>query len=221
MTRLNVNVDLHDLKKMKVYDKDDQEAGRIIDFCITNDYRVSKFILGGSRIEEIKERIGLSPDDDPVISMDCIEEVNLHQKKIRINLSCNELPNKLQENAFTSSETLFSEIKNTTVKSTDGEKIGRVIDALFTEDNDVSFILGDNVFVEFLERTGLTGNYDLLLPKQFIKHRDDNEIVIDKSKDQLKTLLDNKEIRHKTIDYSQLNKDQITANFYKYKHTGI
>ena len=153
MTRLNVNVDLQDLSKMKVYDKENKEAGRIIDFCITEDYRVSKFILGGSRIEEIKERIGLKPDDDPIISMDCIEEVNLHQKKIRINLSCSELPNKLQENAFTSNETLYSEIKNTMVKSIDGEKIGRVVDALFTEDNDVSFILGDSVLVEFLERT--------------------------------------------------------------------
>lgn len=221
MTKLNVNVDLQDLSRMKVYDKDDKEAGRIIDFCITNDYRVSKFILGGSRLEEIKERIGLKPDDDPVISMSCIEEVNLDEKKIRINLSCNELPNKLQENAFTSGETLFSEIKNTTVKSTDGEKIGRVVDALFTEDNDVSFILGDSVFVEFLEKIGLTGNYDLLLPKQYIKHRADNEIIIDKSKDQLKTLLDNKEIKYKPIDYNQLNKDQITSQFFKYKHTSV
>lgn len=218
---LNVNIDLHDLSKLKVYDKDEIEAGRIIDFCFTDNYKVSKFILGGSKLEEIKERVGLKVDDDPVISMDCIEEVNLKEKKIRINLSCDELPNKLQKNAFTSDETLFSEIKNITVKSTDGTKIGRVIDALFTEDNDVSFILGENMFVEFLERTGLTGNYDLLLPKQYIKHRDDNEIIIDKSKDQLKTLLDNKEIQYKTIDYNQLNKDQITSQFFRYKHIGI
>jgi sporulation protein YlmC with PRC-barrel domain len=221
MTRLNVNIDLQDLSKMKVYDKDDTEAGKIIDFCVTDDYRVSKFILGGSRIEEIKEKIGLKADDDPVISMDCIEEVNLRENKIRINLSCSELPNKLQENAFTDNETLFSSIRNTMVKSTDGTKIGRVIDALFTEDNDVSFILGDNPFVEFLEKIGLAGNYDLLLPKQYIKQRDENEITIDKSKDQLKSLLDNKEIKYKSFDYNQLNKDQITSQFFRYKHSGI
>ena len=107
MTKLNVNIDLQDISKMKIYDKDGVEAGRIIDFCVTDDHRVSKFILGGSRVEEIKERLGMKADDDPVISMDCIEEVNLEEKKIIINLSCSELPNKLQEDVFESDETLF------------------------------------------------------------------------------------------------------------------
>lgn len=219
MELLGQNIDLAALKDWKVVDKDNKSVGRIIDFAMSKDYKLTKFILGGSLFEEFIERIGIKTDDDPVISLENISGLDKSKKVLKLDISSNDLPSKLHENAFTKDEMVFSKISKTKVYCKDNTHIGNVVDAIFSEENDVSLILGENSVVEFLERVGLTGNYDLLVPSKYVEKQDETGFYISKSKSDLVVLLDNEEVPEETVNYERLKKEQIRQEILKYKGT--
>lgn len=179
------------LKEFKVADTNGDIIGQPIDivFDTTTDV-LTKLIIGGSFIEELKERIGLKPDDDPVVSVDTIESVE--EAIIKLNVSKEKLGNKLQKGIFSKEETIFSEVQKFTVEAADGEKLGRFIDAVIHIDNTLSFIIGDSMFREFLERVGFTPDFDLLVPCTQIKqiNPDTRKVVLSVNRDLLLTTLD-------------------------------
>jgi ribosomal protein S18 acetylase RimI-like enzyme len=65
----------------------------------------------------------------------------------------------------------FSKIINKKVIDSNGEKIGRIIDAIIHIDYKVSFILGGSYFVEILEDLGVIPNLDIFLPTNTIINR--------------------------------------------------
>lgn len=204
MEEFRVKIDFSYLKKFKVMDKNNNEVGKVIDFSFNKNYNPTKFILGGSLIEELREDLGLKPDDDPIVPVNLINKIDMNEKKAYLSVDKKELKNKLDREALPPTDKLFSQITKCDVYSKDDQKLGKVVDALFSPNDDVSFVLGDSKFVEFLENVGLLGNYDLLLPSKHITEMNmPNQIKIDQSKHDLTVLLNNEKIGEKEIETSK------------------
>ncbi len=182
---------LSELKKYRVIDSNGNEVGNPIDvvFDIKKDL-ATKLVLGGSFIEELKEKLGLKPDDDPVVSLTHIDKVQ--NKIIKLNVTAEDLPNKLETDAISKNEQMFSQIKNFVIVDTEGNEIGRPIDIIIHSDNGISFIIGDSIFQEFLEKIGFTPDFDLLLPFHDVQFIDtpSKKIKIKSKKEHLQTILD-------------------------------
>jgi len=164
---VSISTEFRDLHKYEVFDSNNVKIGNIIDIVLrAEDCSMTKIILGGSMLEELKEKFKLKADDDPIVPVDLISRQD--GKKLYLSVSSNELPNKLQEGAIALGESQFSKFKKTPVISKDGEKLGQIIDGILHSDNKVSFILGDSPLTEFAERIGLTPDVDLLVPNQYI-----------------------------------------------------
>ena len=94
---------------------------------------------------------------------------------------------------------MFSQLCKYDVVSNKGDRIGKIVDALLAKDGSISFVLGERALVEFFEKVGLIGNYDLLIPPKCIAEIQDQEVRITSSKEELKLLLNNEEISNKEI----------------------
>ncbi|MHA2091445.1 MAG: hypothetical protein ACW98K_11345 [Candidatus Kariarchaeaceae archaeon] len=200
MATLGIQTDFGQLRKVKVIDVDGIDVGKVIDFVVDQDFKLSKFILGGSFIEELKERIGLKVDDDPVVSLESIDQTGTPVvNQVQLTIKAEELSNKLDPKAIGSDEYVFSQLSKYDVVSNKGDRIGKIVDALLAKDGLTSFVLGERALVEFFERVGLIGNYDLLIPPKCIAKIQDQEIRITSSKEELKLLLNNEEIGNKEI----------------------
>ncbi|MHA1220908.1 MAG: hypothetical protein ACTSQB_04175, partial [Candidatus Heimdallarchaeota archaeon] len=66
---------ISEMRKKIVISKDDLKIGRIIDVVFDSDYNLHSFIIGGSRLEELKEFLGFIDDVDPVIPVASIQEI--------------------------------------------------------------------------------------------------------------------------------------------------
>ncbi len=180
-----------DLRKFTVVDRNGSEVGKPIDIVFETDTDVlTKLILGGSFIEELKEKLGFKEDDDPVVPVETIKGVD--NQIITLNVSKEDLGNKLEKGVFENNELLFSAVSRYTVHASDDEKLGRFIDAIIHVDNSLSFIIGDSMFKEFLEKVGLTPDFDLLVPCTQIKDIDPNskKVTLSVTREMLLTTLD-------------------------------
>ena len=180
-----------DLRKFTVVDRNGSEVGKPIDIVFETDTDVlTKMILGGSFIEELKEKLGFKEDDDPVVPVETIKGVD--NQIITLNVSKEDLGNKLEKGVFENNELLFSAVSRYTVHASDDEKLGRFIDAIIHVDNSLSFIIGDSMFKEFLEKVGLTPDLELLVPCTQIKDIDPNskKVTLSVTREMLLTTLD-------------------------------
>ncbi len=212
-------IDFNNLRRRNIQDEENEDIGRIIDFVLTKDYQLSKFILGGSKLEEFKERIGLKIDDDPVVSVNLIEEPKEadNYSSYKINDKGENLLHKLQEGAIKETELIYSNLSKLPVHSNDGQSVGRIVDAIFCEDSTVCFVIGENPLIEFLEKIGLLGNYDLLLPTSEISEINEKNIIIKKSKEELRVLLNNQEHNHiKVADYKTTQIAKLKSGVTRY-----
>ncbi len=221
MPKLGNRTDFTDLKNRKVFGSKDQEVGRIIDFVVNDKFEVTKLILGGSRIEELRERIGLKPDDDPVLPVEQLGEPT-SEGNYKLSHDGDKLQSKLEEGVISKNEYMFSNLRKLDVKSNDNNSIGKIVDAIFCEDDSICFVLGDSRFVEFLERIGIAGNYDLLLPASEISKIEDDKIVINKTKDELKIILDNQDVQGiKVNDYKAAKIAELQSGVTRYKYATL
>ncbi|MCY3410183.1 MAG: hypothetical protein INQ03_00975 [Candidatus Heimdallarchaeota archaeon] len=221
MEKLGFTIDFTNLKKWKVVDKNGMKAGKVIDFAINKDYNLTKFVLGGSFFEELSEKMKIKPDDDPVVSLADINSVDVDKKLIKLSISTDDFISKLEKSSFDAGEITFSELSKRRIKGSCGTTIGTPVDALIDIENKTSIIIGENRFIEFMEKIGLTGNYDLLLPSKYVENMNDEIIQISKTKEELKILLNNAEVKNKSIvDYSQLKKDKVSSEIQRYTRYG-
>ncbi len=205
-----------ELKKMQVGDSKGHGIGNPIDFAFTKDYKISKFIIGGSMFEELAEKIGLKKDDDPVVSLDLIKDIK--GNKIILKDESKDLPHKLQTSSFSDKESLFSKYRNLPVFTKNGEKVGRVMDAVLHVDNGISFIIGDSAFVEFAEKIGLTPDVDFMFTPKEISKMDSKGIHLNETKEGLQELLNGIDI-NKALMSKQASKvasDQLMNMRYYY-----
>ena len=185
---ISVATELRDLKHYDVYDSNNEKIGNIIDVVFkTGDCSVTKFVIGGSRFEELKEKLGLKPDDDPIVPLDLVEKKD--GKKIFLSVPASELKNKLQEEAIALDEVIFEKFKGKEVISKDGNMVGRVITGIVHSDNKLNFILGDSPVKEFAERIGLTPDIDILVPNHYVAGYKGEKLMLSVGKEDLITTL--------------------------------
>ncbi|MHA2251144.1 MAG: PRC-barrel domain-containing protein [Candidatus Kariarchaeaceae archaeon] len=210
MSILGIQTDFGKLKKFKVFDSDDNEIGSVIDIVFDNQFNLSKFILGGSFIEELKEKIGLKADDDPVVPINTISgRSGGKENQLKLKIQGEDLYSKLDPKAISKDEYVYSKLSKYQVLSKNGEKLGKIVDALIDKNDLVSFVLGDSSLVEFLERIGLMGDYDLLVPPSCISSIKEKSIK--------KLLLKNEEIKnHEILNYSTIAKTKGQAHVSRY-----
>ncbi|MFW9920329.1 MAG: PRC-barrel domain-containing protein [Candidatus Thorarchaeota archaeon] len=173
------------LMNKKVIDSSNKEAGQVNDFIITfaeNKVALKSIVLGGGRIEEFMESIGLKPDIDPVFQMDCISQIT---EDVVLITDVESLKTTLDEGTITEHDMRLSEFSKLPIIDSDGMKVGRAIDIWFDLDGAPWLVASGGSFEEFLEKIGIQPDLDLLIPMPFIQHITKNEIKLKYTKFQL------------------------------------
>jgi len=177
------------IKGSDVQDNNGMKIGNLQDACfrhVENGLELTKFIIGGSMIEEILEDIGLRPDVDPVFPIANIKGVS--PKGIRLNVTKDKLKSTtLDTDAIEADEFRLSSLGKFKIVDSNGESIGNIIDITFSR-NAFQFIIGDGFIKELAEDLGLLSDVDLLLENSFISdfNIDTKTIKLNKGKLALK-----------------------------------
>ncbi len=169
----------------KVIDAKNKEAGTVNDFIITyadDTIKLKSIVLGGGRIEEFLESIGLRPDIDPVFQLDCISQIT--QDAVIIEDADN-LKTTLDEGTITEKDMRLSELSKLKIIDSEGMDTGKVSDIWFDIDGSPWLVAGGNPFAELLERIGVLPDLDVLIPMEFIEKLDKDGIRLKYTKFQL------------------------------------
>jgi sporulation protein YlmC with PRC-barrel domain len=176
------------LQKSDVVDLNGDVIGRINDLTFTFDgkFKLSKFILAGSKFEEFLESIKVRPDNDPVFHASMIKSVS---DRIHLDTTKNSLKTTLDEGAIEDNEIRFSDLKKMQIIDKNGEKVGKALEMDFDADGKVCVIAGGGFIEEKLEALGIKADIDILVPGMAIESIGD-KIKLNVSKDNLSMTLD-------------------------------
>ncbi|MHA2067661.1 MAG: PRC-barrel domain-containing protein, partial [Candidatus Thorarchaeota archaeon] len=149
------------LQKSDVVDLNGDVIGRINDLTFTFDgkFKLSKFILAGSKFEEFLESIKVRPDNDPVFHASMIKSVS---DRIHLDTTKNSLKTTLDEGAIEDNEIRFSDLKKMQIIDKNGEKVGKALEMDFDADGKVCVIAGGGFIEEKLEALGIKADIDIL-----------------------------------------------------------
>ncbi|MHA2141181.1 MAG: PRC-barrel domain-containing protein [Candidatus Thorarchaeota archaeon] len=176
------------LQKSDVVDSNGDVIGRINDLTFTFDgkFKLSKFILAGSKFEEFLESIRVRPDRDPVFHASLIKSVS---DRVHLDTTKNSLKTTLDEGAIDEEEIRFSDLKKMQIVDKNGEKVGKALEMDFDEEGKVCIVAGGSFIEEKLEDLGIKTDIDILVPGLAIESIDD-EIKLSVSKNALSRTLD-------------------------------
>lgn len=210
-----IDVKYSEIKKKPVVDAKGETLGRIIDFIFTieeNKLIPKSVIIGGSRLEELLERFGVRPNEDPIFSVDNIAVIK--EDKVTLTVDGETLCSTLCEDIITENERRLSQISKAKVVDSDGFKVGNVIDVWFDENSEVWLLLGGGFLEEALERIGVQPDIDLIAGPKDIDTFTDKEIKLRWSKFQLESNCEK--------DYDRLKRQLTSRDKPKdYKHTQL
>ncbi|MFW9768566.1 MAG: PRC-barrel domain-containing protein [Candidatus Thorarchaeota archaeon] len=182
-----VELKYSDIRGKDVIDSDGDTVGEVIDWifdCTANKLNPKYLVLGGGRVEELLESIGLKPDIDPVVSLEDVDSIS---DKVYLKVDGDTLKNKMDPGVLCSDDIPFTRLSEIKVVDDDNFKIGFVIDIWFDEDNMMWLVLGGGFLEEILERLGAQPDIDLLVPPHFIESIGKKEIRLNVSKFQLES----------------------------------
>lgn len=176
-----------DIRSKDVVDSNGEKVGEVNDWifgCGENKLNLKYIILGGGRVEEFLESIGVRKDIDPVVPLEDVDSISdkVYLKVEKASLKKTIDPGVLHEDDFT-----FSKLSDIKVVDSDGLRVGFVIDIWFDKENVMWLVLGGGFFEELLERLKAQPDIDLLAPPHFIDTISKNEIKLTISKFQLES----------------------------------
>ncbi|MFW9888323.1 MAG: PRC-barrel domain-containing protein [Candidatus Thorarchaeota archaeon] len=212
-----IDVKYSEIKKKPVVDAKGETLGRIVDFIFTieeNRLIPKSVIIGGTRLEELLESLGVRPDDDPIFSVDNIDVIE--EDKVVLTVDGETLCSTLCEDSITENDRRLSQISKAKVIDSDGFKVGSVIDVWFDEDSEVWLLLGGGFLEEALERIGVQPDIDLIAGPKDIDMFTDKEIKLRWSKFQLESNCER--------DYDRLKRELSSRDKpkdYKYTHLRV
>lgn len=183
-------------------DTSGKKIGRIIDLTFTFDesLKLTHFILGGSKWEELLETIRLKPDEDPVFDSTLIKNVDDH---IHLETTANGLI--LAQSPISEEEIKFSELQRLDILDKNNIKVGRAINVDFDLDGRTALIVGGDFIEEKLESVGLKEDVDIIVPFEVIVSIDES-IKLSVSKEELDVSLDGI-LREKALEINKLRQD--------------
>lgn len=176
-----------DIRGKEVIDSNGNKIGEVADWifsCGENILDLKYIVLGGGRIEEFLESIGVRPDIDPVVRLEDVDSIS---DKVYLKVDGESLKNSIDPGVLAETYITFSKLSDVKVIDADGVKIGFVIDVWFDEDNVMWLILGGGFLEELLERLKAQPDIDLLVPPHFIESIDKSEVRLSISKFQLES----------------------------------
>lgn len=176
-----------DIKNCDIIDSEGERVGRLIDAVFKPSETgmvLRKFIVGGSRWEELLEDLGFRDDIDPVFPVETIDRVTA--KHIRLNCTKDELKSThVDSDAIESDELKLSALSKYQLIDSKDAKIGNIVDLQF-ESGAFQFIIGDGPFIEWAEDIGLLTDIDFLLSPKYISKFGDKQITLSQEKAELK-----------------------------------
>ncbi|MHA2250918.1 MAG: hypothetical protein ACXAD7_11185 [Candidatus Kariarchaeaceae archaeon] len=179
------------VKNCEVCDSTGERIGRLLDaiFKPTDEgLLLTKFTIGGSKLEELLEDIGLKPDIDPVFPVDVIDTIS--PKRITLNVKKDELKStEMHDDAIHEDEVKLSGLSKLRLYDNSDEHIGNIIDLKFY-DKGFKFIVGDGMFRELIEDLGWVADVDFLVTPKYIASFDKKKITLSKSREEMKATFD-------------------------------
>lgn len=175
------------MMKKNVVDSVGKNIGTVNDFIISytsNNVSLKSIVLGGGRIEEFLESIGVRPDKDPVFQMDCISQI---QDEIELVTSGESLKTTLDEGSIGDGDMRLSQFSKLPIIDSDEMKVGNVIDVWFDINGAPWLVVGGGSLQEFMERIGVIPDIDLLIPMEYIDNISDKEVKLMYTKFQLES----------------------------------
>lgn len=184
-----------ELKGKDVIDNSGEKIGRVSDLIFSyadNKLELRSVSIGGSRIEEFLESIGVKEDDDPIFTFDCVDR--FEENALHLGVECANLgpPVSVGEQ-----EMKLSTLSKMQINDSDGMKVGNIIDVWFDTDGHMWFVVGGGVFEELLERMKIRPDIDLLVPQEFIDNISESDISLKYTKFQLEATCQKEYDRYK------------------------
>lgn len=152
-----------ELMKTDVLDSKGRKVGKIGDltFKFDKELKLSKFVLAGSRWEELIESLHLRKDIDPVFDASRIKKIG---DNVHLDTSVNELKTTIDKGAIPDEDVRYSKLQKMEVIDKQGKRVGHAIDVDFDVTGAVSMIVGGGFIEEKLEALGLKTDVDVIVP---------------------------------------------------------
>lgn len=179
-----------EIRRKDVVDSKGEKVGEVMDWifdCSLNKLDLKYIVLGGGWVEEFLEFIGARPDIDPVIK---IEDVDSISDKVYLKVEGESLKKTIDPGVLADADLPFSKLSDLKVITSDGFKIGFVIDIWFDLDSMMWLLLGGGLLEELFERLKVQPDIDLLVPHMFIENINSNEIKLRITKFQFESTCD-------------------------------
>jgi sporulation protein YlmC with PRC-barrel domain len=167
-----------DIKNKDVTDASGEKVGRVIDFIVRfadNKIDLKSVVLGGGRIEELLESLGIRPDKDPIFHLDCIDSIS---DVVHLKVDVDTLKTTLNPGAMEDGDMKMSELAKLNVVDSDGFKVGKVMDVWFDDNAKAWLVIGGGFVEETLENLGVKADIDLLIPADFISEIQEKEVCL-------------------------------------------
>lgn len=175
-----------EMRNCDILDVNNKKIGRLQDAIFKRSeagMELTKFLVGGSFMEELLEDLGLKPDIDPVFKVDKIASVA--PKSIKLNCAGSELKSTTtDDDAIEEDEVKLSKLSSVKLIDNENEEIGNIIDMKFSGGS-FQFVVGDGVFKEMLEDLGLREDIDFLISPSHITNFSQKELKLDLNKNDL------------------------------------
>lgn len=173
---------LENMKFKKVVGSKGNQIGTIRDAVINKETLALRgFVVYGSALEELLERVGARADVDPLILPDVIEHVG--DDEVKLNKNKDELPNAMGSGEIKSDEMLFSDLRKIPVLAENGERMGLICDIYFDDSGKHSYTLGGTEFLNFLRNHNLTPAVEYTLPSNKLAKVDNGYKITQSLKD--------------------------------------
>ncbi|MFW9907769.1 MAG: PRC-barrel domain-containing protein [Candidatus Thorarchaeota archaeon] len=186
------------MMKKKVVDTSGEEIGNVNDFVISkskNKIALKSIVLGGGRIEEFLESIGVKPNRDPVFQLDCISQIQ--EDGVYLTTKGASLKNTLDEGSIGKNDMRLTKFSKLPIVDTDGMKIGNIIDVWFDINGEPWLVAGGGTIEETLERIGVQPDIDLLIPMDYISDMGSKSIKLKYTKFQLESTCEDEYEKYK------------------------
>ncbi|MFW9935789.1 MAG: PRC-barrel domain-containing protein, partial [Candidatus Thorarchaeota archaeon] len=177
------NIRFSEMKNKDILDSKGQKIGRVIDFHFLYEdaeVKLKSIVMGGSRIEEFLESVGLRADIDPFFPLEVIDRFENDHLHLKVEYKKLTEPVKLGPK-----EIRLSTLSKRKIIDLDKNNIGNIIDVVFDEKGNLWFVVGGGFFEEFSERIGIRPDIDFLVPQDFVTNISADAINIKYSKMQL------------------------------------
>ncbi len=176
--QIEIRCSYEGLKDKSVIDKDGERIGRIVDAVFDEKLILTKFVIGGSRLEEWLEDRGLRPDIDPLVPIATISRV---KENLHLNVSKDTLKTTLDLDGIGENENKFTEIMKFPILDSNKLMIGKIKSYCINPDLHIDFIIsGDELNPKLSEKHSIYGLIYAFTRKD-ISSKEDNRLILKQS----------------------------------------